>query len=109
MISPRFRAAVATALGTGMALLIVAAVFLGSGTSSAAVPSPSQYTTPTPSGLSVADYAVIGILVAMVLAGMLVYLFFLRGGEGGAAEPSESGGAAGLDDWSEDDQDEPSS
>ncbi len=93
--------------GIAMTGTILFAAFLGSGASNASVPSPSDYTSPsTPSGLSTADYAIIGIIVALFLAGILYYALFLRGGKkGGEAEGNEESSSNDQDEDDSDDDD----
>jgi H+/gluconate symporter-like permease len=81
------RKSIGLGLGVAMAVFVALAAFQGIASTSSAIPPQSAYgNSNNNSGLPVADYAVIGIVIAVVVAGILYFMFFANKG---GSKPSE--------------------
>lgn len=76
-----------------MVVFILWASFEGTSVSAGTVPAQTQYTSPTnTTGLPVVDYAIIGVVIAIIVAGLLYFMLFGRkGGPAVTQEESKEG------------------
>ncbi|MCL5984434.1 MAG: hypothetical protein M1143_02555 [Candidatus Thermoplasmatota archaeon] len=109
MLSTKARKGIGLGLGAIMTLFVLVAAFQGLTINAASMPPQSQYTTPgqNQSGLPVADYAIIGVVIAIIVAGLLYFLVFGR--KGGAAVTPEEESEEGADKDGEESEEEDSS
>ncbi len=93
MQSPNLRKSVGIGLGIAMVVFILWASFEGTSVSAGTVPAQTQYTSPTnTTGLPVVDYAIIGVVIAIIVAGLLYFMLFGRkGGPAVTQEESKEG------------------
>ncbi len=100
MQSPNLRKSVGIGLGIAMVIFILWASFEGTSVSAGTVPAQTQYTSPTnTTGLPVVDYAIIGVVIAIIVVGLLYFMLFGR--KGGPAVTQEGGSEEGTSSSSE--------
>ncbi len=103
MQSANLRKSIGVGLGIAMVVFILWASFEGTSVSAGTVPAQTQYTTPTnTTGLPVVDYAIIGVVIAIIVAGLLYFMLFGRkGGPAVTSEEEAEEGSSSKDDESE--------
>lgn len=94
MLPSNLRKSIGIALGGAMIVFVLWASLVGTSASASTVPAQTQYNTPTTnnSGLPVADYAIIGVVIAIIVAGLLYFMLFGRKGGAAPSDDEASGG-----------------